>query len=270
MLLAEGLRWSTLHAASAAAAIYRRLGWQAVPMPCVVVTLNAMAATALEFVLDPHDVRELDWADWASVSTRLDPLNAATMNTTVSGAHVRSPAYWATWVKCPAEALDQDGEATAGVLRGWECAAVETSTTVGGGPPRAYALFKRAGSFSSNAECEVGADNPEIAAKSVPGLTLVDFGWARELDEALGDGEAWLLRLAHAAAVGFFGQAAASSGVQLTLPVALAPEVANSGLIAPQGEWMYCDLHAAAGGQPTDLTAVVNHTNHLVVPIDEF
>ena len=38
-------------------------------------------------------MRELNWTDWAAVTARLSPLNAATMGP-VDGAFIRSPAYW--------------------------------------------------------------------------------------------------------------------------------------------------------------------------------
>lgn len=151
-------------------------------------------------------------------------------------------------------------------MRGWECAAVDTPCRTGG--TLAYALFKQAGSFSANAEG--GAVGGAEGLEAVPELTLLDFGWARGAEDGLEDGEAWLLRLAHTAAAGFFGVGLAAKGVALTVPVALAPGAAGGGAVSLQGEWMYCDLAAAAAGQPTSLDGVVDQTNHLVVPIDEF
>ena len=123
----SGLRASVLHAASAASAIYRRLGWQGMPMPALTLPL-ALTPPGRAAPLPPHAeqlgavaVRELSWSveDWSAVVARLGPLNSA-FSAEIDGSHVRSADYWATWVHSPAEALDSEGLPTPGVLRGWE------------------------------------------------------------------------------------------------------------------------------------------------------
>ena len=80
--------WSciaSLHAASAASAIYRRLGWHPVPMPTLTLPLKfggpAHGAGCAAPV--PHyRVRELSWEleEWAAVTARLAPLNTMFMS----------------------------------------------------------------------------------------------------------------------------------------------------------------------------------------------
>lgn len=126
------------------------------------------------------------------------------------GSLVRDEEYWATWMHSPAEALDADGHPSASVMRGWEVVTKEegadnTATLI------AYAIFKRAGSFSS------GAETANVATQSYVGgdsrlddhrqqcpreLTLMDFASKAEAGSTTSEG--WLMHLAKVAAQSYY------------------------------------------------------------------
>ena len=128
-----------------------------------------------------YTVREISWEqeNWPDVISRLQPLSTSFMSE-MHGSFVRDDEYWATWMLSPAEALDAAGNPTRGVMRGWEVVAEEEEGVDEGLTLIAYAIFKRAGSFSSGAEtaqtdiANVGHSNSH-RQQSRRGLTLMDF-----------------------------------------------------------------------------------------------
>ena len=250
----SGIKASSLHAASAASAIYKRLGWHPVPMPTLTLPLKFnVPGGGCTAPVAHYRVRELSWEleDWAGVTARLAPLNAMFMSP-LEGSFVRSDEYWATWIRSPAEALDPDGLPTPGVLRGWEVVAEEEE----GETVIAYGIFKRAGSFSSGAEVELAASNGEPmtdadgvllqAEAEVPTITLMDFASQAEAGSSASEG--WLMHLAATAAMAYFALPPRVPGAAaMTCPSLLAPRASRpggGGVTSPQGEWM-CK-HSAA------------------------
>jgi len=134
---------------------------------------------------------------------------------------------------------------------------------------------KRAGSFSAGAELADGGEAPEAG---VPTISLMDFASVEGAGSA--ESEAWLLHLAATAAKAFFqppsqGKADAAQVLRaaVTCPSMLAPHASRSGgggVPSAQGEWMYCDVQAAAAGMPAVLLPRMEPSRHLVVAIDEF
>jgi hypothetical protein len=238
MSLAEmarsGIKASSLHAASQASAIYRRLGWQPVPMPTLTLPLQYGGGHSGGCAAPvPHyTVRELSWEQegWPAVIARLAPLNASFMSA-LEGSFVRSEEYWATWIHAPAEALDSAGFPTKGVMRGWEVLAEEEDGD--GLTVVAYAIFKRAGSFSSGAETAAaagqGQGQPGAGARGAVaeegtavsddtagggppprgprcrcGLTLMDYASQAEAGSRLSEG--WLMHLAAVASRSYYSR----------------------------------------------------------------
>lgn len=158
-------------------------------------------------------VTEIEWssAQWPDIAHRFARLHAA-FSSSLDGSFVRSNEYWNKWVFAPAEGLDSDGSCTAGVLRGWEARDANGSLL-------AYALFKRAGSFSSGAENASNnggtvpeQDSDEDNASSHFAweceLTLLDF--ASQSTPGSAESEDWLLHLAMVSYLCTFANATAA------------------------------------------------------------
>ncbi len=168
----------------------------------------------------PHYiVREISWEqeNWPAVISRLQPLSTAFMSD-MHGSFIRDDEYWATWMQSPAEALDAEGNPTRGIMRGWEVLAEEEEGGGEGVTVIAYAIFKRAGSFSSGAETahagaqnSVDGDSHTIAGnhhQQRRGLTLMDY--ASQAAAGSGASEGWLMHLAKVAAQSYYDDATES------------------------------------------------------------
>eukprot|EP01043_Picozoa_sp_COSAG02_P010268 COSAG02_NODE_358_length_23882_cov_25.508683_8_plen_307_part_00 len=161
-----------------------------------------------------YTVREICWEqeNWPGVISRLQPLSTAFMSE-MHGSFVRDDEYWATWMLSPAEALDPAGSPTRGIMRGWEVVAEEEDGGHDGLTVIAYAIFKRAGSFSSGAET-TQTGNSYIShshrhrQQSHRGLTLMDFASQARAGSATSEG--WLMYLSKIAAQSYYDDASES------------------------------------------------------------
>jgi hypothetical protein len=168
----------------------------------------------------PHySVREISWEqeEWPAAISRLQPLSTAFMSC-MHGSFVRDDEYWSTWMQSPAEALDAEGNPTRGVMRGWEVLAEEEEGDSEGCTVIAYAIFKRAGSFSSGAEtAHAAVQSPAGGGSHVTdgnrhqqrrGLTLMDYASQAAAGSITSEG--WLMHLAKVAALSYYDDVAES------------------------------------------------------------
>jgi len=174
----RGMPLSALHAAAAASAMYRRLGWAPVATPLHRVSVPApdseLGAALLAFCPEARlrrltfecaetpcanpkhaDGAGCDGAWGCEVLGTLAPLQARF--TRQLDCFTRSIQHWSRWVRRPAEALDATGRPTVGVMRGFVM-------TGGAGSASAYLIAKCATSFSAGAEAGASGGGSGAAA----------------------------------------------------------------------------------------------------------
>ena len=179
---------SGLHAASAAANIYRRLGWRAASMPMCTVPLGlkqslSAFATAKSTGFNDHlkavlraSTKELRFDE--ATMQRLAPVYS-NFSKSMPGSMVRTREYWRAWITNPAEGFSVRGvpgaEEEVRCIRGWEITDAQTGVTT------AYVMVKAAKTTSQAVEGGGGDGTGRT-------LNVVDFAMHRPMARRPGRG----------------------------------------------------------------------------------
>lgn len=201
----NGVEISALHAASNALGLYASLGYASVPMP-----IHRCDVGDPQPLRRGHKIAMVDFEDdraWDSTLQRFSSIHDAFCAAGLQCSR-RAEEYWRNWVRFPAEALDSQGNETAGVMRGWELRedfvkmGSDPGAGVGAAGGVAYLIAKAAASFSAAYEADgVGSSDCPHASRSVV-ITVLDF--ASRSPPGSKESEVQLFQLLAAAKESFF------------------------------------------------------------------